>query len=263
MIAPGSSTACVALGALTPSISIASSSCRREDKLSNDGLFVFLRRTEAELARLGASPFSLGASPCKACSPPFMVDFIVFSSLFPVLFVLPGGLAQLDVFPFSFRRLECSCHPSQSIKGDFSICWAPGRRLSSAFRSVLLFFSHFGVFADLLSGFSSRRVFSFFSDGLEFFSHPAQSKNLTSGAYRYQEGCSVSAQVGAFFDFLNGQRLDRCVKLLEIEKEIVREVARGDKPYMRKSTDRKAQIRKAFVQLSGLICALRSVDFLM
>ena len=34
-------------------------------------------------------------------------------------------------------------------------------------------------------------------------------------------------------------------KLLEIEKEIVREVARGDKPYLRKSTDRKAQIRKA------------------
>ena len=48
---------------------------------------------------------------------------------------------------------------------------------------------------------------------------------------------------------------------MEIEKEIVREVARGDKPYMGKSTDRKAQIRKAFVQFSGLICALR-VDFL-
>ena len=31
-------------------------------------------------------------------------------------------------------------------------------------------------------------------------------------------------------------------KLLEIEKEIVREVARGDKPSLRKSTDRKAQI---------------------
>ena len=31
-------------------------------------------------------------------------------------------------------------------------------------------------------------------------------------------------------------------KLLEIEKEIAREVARGDKPYLRKSTDRKAQI---------------------
>ena len=77
MITPGSSTACVALGTLTPSI--ASSSCRQEDKLSNDGLFVFLRRTEAELARLGASPCSLGASPCslgaspcKAYSPPFM-----------------------------------------------------------------------------------------------------------------------------------------------------------------------------------------------
>ena len=51
-------------------------------------------------------------------------------------------------------------------------------------------------------------------------------------------------------------------KLLEIEKEIVREVARGDKPYLRKFTDRKAQIRKAFVQFSGLICALWSVDFL-
>ena len=50
---------------------------------------------------------------------------------------------------------------------------------------------------------------------------------------------------------------------IQIEKEIVCEVARGDKPYMRKSTDRKAQIRKAFVQFSGLICALRSVDFLM
>ena len=50
---------------------------------------------------------------------------------------------------------------------------------------------------------------------------------------------------------------------MAIEKEIVREVARGDKPNMRKSTDRKAQISKAFVQLSGLICALRSVDFLM
>ena len=44
----------------------------------------------------------------------------------------------------------------------------------------------------------------------------------------------------------------------------MREVARGDKPYLRKSTDRKAQIRKAFVrtQFSGLICALRSVHFL-
>ena len=28
----------------------------------------------------------------------------------------------------------------------------------------------------------------------------------------------------------------------------MRELARGDKPYLRKSTDRKAQIRKAFVQ---------------
>ena len=36
----------------------------------------------------------------------------------------------------------------------------------------------------------------------------------------------------------------------------------GNKPYLRKSTDRKAQIRKAFVQFSGLICALGSIDFL-
>ena len=51
-------------------------------------------------------------------------------------------------------------------------------------------------------------------------------------------------------------------KTIGNRKEIVREVGRGDKPYLRKSTDRKAQIRKAFVQFSGLICALRSVDFL-
>ena len=38
------------------------------------------------------------------------------------------------------------------------------------------FFSLFGVFADLLSGFSLRRAFSFFSDGLEFFSHPPSRK---------------------------------------------------------------------------------------
>ena len=148
--------------------SIASSSCRQEEELSNDGFFVFLRRTEAELARFGASPFSLGASPCKACLPPFMVDFIVFSSLFRVLFVLPVGLARLDVFPFSFRRLECSCHLCQSTKGDFLICWAPGRRLSSAIRSVLLSFSLLGVFIDLLSGFSLRRVFSFLVDWSSF-----------------------------------------------------------------------------------------------
>ena len=51
-------------------------------------------------------------------------------------------------------------------------------------------------------------------------------------------------------------------KLLEIEKEIVREVALGDKHHPRKSADRKAPIRKAFVSLTGLICALRSADFL-
>ena len=54
-------------------------------------------------------------------------------------------------------------------------------------------------------------------------------------------------------------------KLLEIEKEIVSEVTqvdRGDKHRPRKSGDHKAEISKAFVQLSGLICALRSADFL-
>ena len=81
----------------------------------------------------GDKSFSLGASPCKACSPSFMVHFIVFSSLFRVLFVLPVGLAWLDVFRFSFRRLECSRHPShdQSTKGDFRICWAPALARSS------------------------------------------------------------------------------------------------------------------------------------
>ena len=35
----------------------------------------------------------------------------------------------------------------------------------------------------------------------------------------------------------------------------------GDKHYQRKSADRKAQIRKACVPLTGLICAFRSADF--
>ena len=49
---------------------------------------------------------------------------------------------------------------------------------------------------------------------------------------------------------------------LEIEKEIVREVARGDKPYLRKFTDCKAQISPLNWTNAFLICALRSVDFL-
>ena len=38
----------------------------------------------------------------------------------------------------------------------------------------------------------------------------------------------------------------------------------GDKHHLRKSADRKAQtsVRKAFVPLTGLICAFRSADFL-
>ena len=52
-------------------------------------------------------------------------------------------------------------------------------------------------------------------------------------------------------------------KILEIEKEIVREVARGDKHYLKKSAEHKAQISKAFVQFSGLLCALWSADFLI
>ena len=42
----------------------------------------------------------------------------------------------------------------------------------------------------------------------------------------------------------------------------MREAALGDKHHLRKSADRKAQIRKAFVPLTGLICAFRSADFL-
>ena len=36
----------------------------------------------------------------------------------------------------------------------------------------------------------------------------------------------------------------------------------GDRHHLRKSADRKAQIRKAFVVVTGLICAFRSADFL-
>ena len=36
----------------------------------------------------------------------------------------------------------------------------------------------------------------------------------------------------------------------------------GDKHHLRESADREAEIRKAFLSLIGLICALRSPDFL-
>ena len=36
----------------------------------------------------------------------------------------------------------------------------------------------------------------------------------------------------------------------------------GDKYHLRKSSDQKAEIRKAFVPLTGLLCAFRSEDFL-
>ena len=51
-------------------------------------------------------------------------------------------------------------------------------------------------------------------------------------------------------------------KTIGNRKEIMREVARGDKPYLRKSTDRKAQISPLNWTNAFLICALRSVDFL-
>ena len=51
-------------------------------------------------------------------------------------------------------------------------------------------------------------------------------------------------------------------KFIGNRKKIVREVAGGGKPYLTKSTDHKAEIRKAFFEVSGLICAFRSADFL-
>ena len=47
-------------------------------------------------------------------------------------------------------------------------------------------------------------------------------------------------------------------KTIANRKDIVREVARGD--ILEKSADRKGQISKALVQLTGLIRASRSAD---
>ena len=49
-------------------------------------------------------------------------------------------------------------------------------------------------------------------------------------------------------------------KLLEIEKEIVREVARGDKQYLKQPTDCNSQISSMSVTNVFLICALRYAD---
>ena len=142
MITPGSSTACVALGTLTPSI--ASSSCRQEDKLSNDELFVFLRRTEAELARLGASPCSLGASPCKAYSPPFMS--ILSSSVRFFECSLSCRLDLLDWVSFFSPFVDWSALAithNRLRATSRSAGHQDGTCMSSAFRSVLLSFFAF------------------------------------------------------------------------------------------------------------------------
>ena len=49
---------------------------------------------------------------------------------------------------------------------------------------------------------------------------------------------------------------------MEIEKEIMREVVRGDKHNLRKSAHRNAQISKSFTPHIVLICALQFADFL-
>ena len=53
------------------------------------------------------------------------------------------------------------------------------------------------------------------------------------------------------------------LKTIRIEKKrLCVRLRSEDKHHLRKSADRKAQIRKVFVQLTGLICAFRSADFL-
>ena len=56
--------------------------------------------------------------------------------------------------------------------------------------------------------------------------------------------------------------INKCQKLLEMEKEIVREVARGDVHKLRKSAGCKAQITPVCGMSALLVCALRSADFL-
>ena len=51
-------------------------------------------------------------------------------------------------------------------------------------------------------------------------------------------------------------------KTIGNKKRLCVRLRSGDKHHLRKSADRKAQIRKAFVPLTGLICAFRSADFL-
>ena len=85
-ITPRSSTDNAAMAALTPLI--VCSSRRQEERLSNAGSFVFLRRTRAEFLCLGASrcnvwasPCNVGASPCRPCTASLMVNLIPLSSL--------------------------------------------------------------------------------------------------------------------------------------------------------------------------------------
>ena len=63
--------------------------------------------------------------------------------------------------------------------------------------------------------------------------------------------------------FQSKKKSNEYQKLLEIEKDIVREVSQGDKHYLRKSANRKAQNQRGVSFLpTGPMCALRSAEFL-
>ena len=96
---------------------------------------------------------------------------------------------------------------------------------------------------------------------------------LCSDSFEWREPCDESSKTQdkwsnpaqSYCSFHRKNESNWYQKLLEIEEEIVCEVAQGDKPYVRKSTDRKAQIRKAFVQRTDLcfaICRFSQVRFI-
>ena len=95
-----------------------------------------------------------------------------------------------------------------------------------------------------------------------------------------REGCIWSFQVGKHakwktaifvhvvrslkgsYSFHSKKWIKLIPKTIGNRKEIAREVARGDKPYLRKSTDRKAQVSPLNWTNAFLTCALRFLDFL-
>ena len=175
----------------------------RDTRMQSSATYMWIGRAGMPLVAALAYhrvPTCLGASPCKACSPPFMSISSSSVRFFECSLFCRLGLLDWMSFRSPFVDWSALAIPLHRLRatsrsaGHQDSAWAQ--------RSGQCYFFPFF--------WSLRRpaVWFFVAEGLfvlfwwiGVLFPPTQSKNVTSGAYRYREGCFMSAQVGAFFVF--------------------------------------------------------------